>query len=232
MPTFERTLETARYEIKAVCNEIDLPQVRAWVYLHPDVFVETYPPRQVNTLYFDTYDLDCFSDHLNGATRRSKLRFRWYGQDYAAVEGALELKCKENYLGWKLHIPIPETFDLTSISWRQLIDQLQEHARDVALVYLRSRDRPALLNSYVREYYESIDGQVRVTIDHHHHVYDQLTYSAPNLAFRLPDERRVVVEVKSSAHSPRRASSVLSCFPFQVEQHSKYLDGMMNSPYV
>ena len=96
-------------------------------------------------------------------------------------------------------------------------------------VYLHSRDRPTLLNSYVREYYESIDRQIRVTIDHDHHIYDQFTYPAPNLEFRLPDENRVVIEVKSSARSPRRVSRVLSRFPFRVEQYSKYLDGVINS---
>ncbi len=88
--------KSLRYEVKMTCSEIHLPDARAWINLHPDLFSEAYPPRQVNSLYFDTRDLDCLNDNLIGTGQRKKLRLRWYGAGYDAVQGTLELKCKSN----------------------------------------------------------------------------------------------------------------------------------------
>jgi len=225
----DRSLENARYEVKMTCDEIHLPAVRAWIRLHPDAFIEAYPPRQVNTLYFDTYAMDSFVDHLNGTPSRSKLRFRWYGREHSAVQGTLELKYKENNLGWKTTVLVSAPLDLTAISWQGLIDRLRDHAEGLMAVHLGGQDRPSLLSSYVREYYESIDRQIRITIDHDLEVYDQLAYAAPNLKFNSPSEECVVVEVKSSALAYRRVSGTLSRFPLRVERHSKYLTGVLNS---
>ena len=43
-----------RYEVKLTCDELHLETVRSWVKLHHMGFVETYPPRYVSNLYFDT----------------------------------------------------------------------------------------------------------------------------------------------------------------------------------
>ena len=55
----------------------------------------------VNSLYFDTYEVGCLTDNLFGVSDRTKLRFRWYGDDFRRVRGHLELKGKSNQLGWK-----------------------------------------------------------------------------------------------------------------------------------
>jgi hypothetical protein len=81
----------------------------------------------------------------------------------------------------------------------------------------------------MREYYESLDRLVRVTIDYDQVVYEQITYPAPNVTFRAPIERRVVIEVKSDSTLHRRVSNVLSSLPLQVERNSKYVNGLIDS---
>jgi hypothetical protein len=81
----------------------------------------------------------------------------------------------------------------------------------------------------MREYYESVDHLVRVTIDYDHAVYEQFTYSVPNLTVRAPVEEQNVVEVKSDATLSRRVSDVLSSLPLQVRRNSKYVNGMVGS---
>jgi len=220
---------STRFEVKMTCNEIYLPDVHSWIQLHPDVFIEAYPPRRVNNLYLDTYETDCLNDHLDGANERSKLRFRWYGQGLSAVQGILELKCRTNRLGWKEQCPIPVTFDLTTISWGDLTGQIREHVDGILAVWLSHRNQPTLINNYTREYYESIDHQIRVTIDYDQVVYEQIMHSTPNFMFRAPIERRVVIEVKSDPALHRRVSNALSCLPLQVERNSKYINGLMDS---
>jgi hypothetical protein len=222
-------MESLRYEIKSTCDEIYLPDVRAWVNLHPDAFIETYPPRQVNSLYFDTREIDCLTDNLIGTGQRRKLRFRWYGDSYSAVRGALELKHKSNQLGWKERYPIPFTVDLTTISWNTFLEHMRVHVHGPFSVWLSYLNQPVLINRYTREYYETMDQQVRVTIDYDQVAYEQIVHLTPNLAIKasLPDH--VVVEVKAGAAQHRRVSNVLSSFPLRVSRNSKYVNGLIES---
>jgi uncharacterized protein (UPF0218 family) len=81
----------------------------------------------------------------------------------------------------------------------------------------------------MREYYESIDHQVRVTIDYDLIAFEQVMYTAPNLIVKAPIPKPVVVEVKSDAKLHRRVSNVLSSFPLVVGRNSKYVNGVMDS---
>ena len=72
-----------RYELKQTYSELFLPELRSWVQMHPAGFRTAYPPRWVNSIYFDTPDLDSFNDHIAGVPVRRKLRYRWYGEDCA-----------------------------------------------------------------------------------------------------------------------------------------------------
>lgn len=222
-------LEARRYEIKMTCDEVLLPDVRAWVRLHPDAFFEAYPARQVNNLYLDTPEVQCLGDNLLGASQRCKVRFRWYGTDYRAVQGTLELKCKLNQVGWKERCPVPVTLDLETISWDECLRHLERHATGEMALWLSRIDRPTLLNCYAREYYESMDRQIRLTIDHSQKVYEQISYPGLNLVARSPIESRLVVEVKCNPDLHRRLSNVLSSLPLQVERNSKYVNGLLSS---
>lgn len=219
-------MDSTRYEIKLTCDEQYLPNVRSWVRLHPDAFSVAYPPRQVNSLYFDTYESSCLNDNLIGVSYRKKLRFRWYGTDYAVVKGVLELKCKSNQLGWKEHRAIPTVFDFSTITWYDLMQQLKEHADDQFAVWLAMADRPTLINSYWREYYESTDQQLRVTIDYDQRAWEQVSYNRPNLNVGSLLEKLVVVEVKSDAALYHRVSNALTAFPAQVSRNSKFVNGV------
>ena len=222
-------MTSTRYEVKMVCDETCLPDVHAWVNMHSEMFVETYPPRQVNSLYFDTRQADSLNDNLIGVSERSKLRFRWYGPDYSSVTGCLELKCKTNQLGWKARHPIPLEFDLTTWTWAAFVHKLREQVDGPFAIWLLATDQPVLINSCMREYHESIDHQVRVTVDRDVAAYEQVTYSAPNLRIQAPPAHQVIVEVKCDAGLYRRLSNVLSSFPLQVTRHSKYVDGLTRS---
>ena len=222
-------MTSTRYEVKMICEEMYLPDVRAWVNMHSEMFVEAYPLRQVNSLYFDTRQADSLNDNLIGISERSKLRFRWYGTDYSSVTGNLELKCKSNQLGWKMRYAIPFEFDLTTWTWTAFVQQVRVQVDGLFAAWLLATDQPVLINSCMREYHESIDHQVRVTVDRDVASYEQVMYAAPNLLIQAPPAHQVIVEVKCDAGLHRRLSDVLSSFPFQVTRHSKYVDGLTRS---
>jgi len=222
-------LAAKRYEIKMTCDEVFIPDVRSWLRLHPDAFFEAYPSRQVNNLYLDTPEATCLNDNLLGARERSKLRFRWYGRGCCAVQGSLELKCKLNQLGWKVRCPGPMTLDLATITWDECMQHLGRYATSEIALWLSRVDRPTLLNSYVREYYESMDREIRITIDYGQQFYGQILYAAPNLTIRSPVTSTLVLEVKCDPHLHRRLSNVLSGLPLQVARNSKYVNGLLGS---
>jgi hypothetical protein len=222
-------MKPIRYEIKSTCDEIYLPDVRSWVNLYPGAFIEAYPPRQINSLYFDTREMECLIDNLFGVDQRRKLRFRWYGDNHSAVRGTLELKCKSNRLGWKERYPIPYTVDLTTMSWQALLERMRAHVDGPFSIWLSYLSQPVLINSYIREYYETMDRQIRVTIDYNQVAYEQIVHLTPNLTIKAPVPSRIVVEVKADAALHRRVSNVLSSFPLQVGRNSKYVNGVIES---
>lgn len=218
--------DAARYEVKLACAPEHLPQVRAWICVHPALFVATYAPRQVNNIYLDTLAADDLGAHLSGIGRRQKLRFRWYGEGHTAVQGNLELKCRSGRLGWKQQVPIPHRFDLSRISWQEWMSQVRAHADGAALAWLSSVERPTLINAYRREYFEAGEGQIRLTLDHPMQVYDQIAYASPNLLFAVPVARQIIVEIKASLAHWRRLPEILSRFPLRATRNSKYVSGM------
>jgi len=222
-------MQSRRYELKMVCAETHLPDVRAWVRIHPALFFERYPPRRVNSLYFDTLEGDCVTANLLGLSDRQKLRLRWYGKNCASVQGILELKCKESQLGWKEYFPLESTLDLTTISWPELMQHLRQEVSGPFAIWLSHIHQPLLITSYTREYYESMDRQVRATIDYDLKAYDQVRYPMPNLVCQAAIDNVVVVEVKADAQLHRRVSNILSSFPMQVVRNSKYVNGIMGS---
>jgi hypothetical protein len=90
-------------------------------------------------------------------------------------------------------------------------------------------ERPALLNGYRREYYESRDHQVRITIDYDLVAYEQFMHLSPNLVNTAPIPGQTVVEVKADPALHRRLSNVLSSLPLQVSRNSKYVNSILDS---
>jgi len=224
-----RYAEGARYEVKMTCDATYLSDMRAWIRSHPDSFVEAYRPRRVNSLYLDTYGADCFGESIVGVNHRTKVRFRWYGDDHASASGVVELKRRSGRVGWKESHEIAGEFDLTAMSWLHFVRQLQSRADDRLVPWLSTACQPMLITSYMREYYESIDGQVRLTLDHDLAAYEQVMQLTPNLSMRAPDLNRIIVEVKGDAALHRRLSAVLSSLPLVVARNSKYVNGITAS---
>jgi hypothetical protein len=71
-----------------------------------------YPSEQINSLYFDTPDLDQYERSASGDFRKDKVRIRWYGEDAkSSVTQAIfiELKSKQGFATTKqrLELQVP-----------------------------------------------------------------------------------------------------------------------------
>ena len=215
-----------RYEIKLVVNEVHLPRVRSWLRLHPACFTRAFPHRQINNIYFDTPELDSYSENLSGISLRRKLRLRWYGQNQRNITGTLELKCKQSLQGWKVSQPILSRLDLTGRSWQQIREQLRSELKSELLDYFDRYSWPVLMNAYQRNYYLSFDGKTRVTLDFGITSYDQRLSPLPNLHRAVLPSGNMVIEVKADRENQTFLSEVMGSLPLRVGKHSKYAIAM------
>jgi len=223
----------ARYEFKIPCDPTLLPEIAAWVRLHPAHWRVSYPPRQVNNVYFDSPDLHDFNANLSGVGRREKLRLRWYGPDVTRIAAAqLERKCKEGLAGWKEMAFFVGTLDLPGAAWPALLATLRAGLAAPARLWLDARAGPVLINSYQRAYYETPDGALRLTLDTQLRAYEQRASLAPNLTRRALQPELMVVELKGPVDdsSTQRIAQVLQAFPLRVGRFSKYLHGLLGTP--
>jgi hypothetical protein len=216
-----------RYEIKLVCPAVVAPQVRALVHLHPEGFRVAYPPRWVNSVYFDSFDVEGVMDNLDGASERDKLRWRWYGPDWPIERSHLELKRKRGMAGFKELCSIGAAFDPRQATWHEALAFLRRHADDNFRVWLSQISCATILTRYEREYYASPDGEIRLTLDTRLSTLDQRFSRRPNLNRPSPPPGTMLIELKAEASQAQRLSQVINALPFRRERNSKYVNGFL-----
>ena len=144
-----------------------------------------------HTTYFDTPELGCYRDHLQGRRRRYKVRTRRYDVDGPTM---LEVKLKgaagrTEKARWSYSSSVPERLDEPGLA---LVDgALREaYGRPVAEPLVRS-----VATTFDRVNLVDVERQERITID------VGFTASAHDQVSRF-DDRRAIVEIKA----PVRAS--------------------------
>ena len=131
-----------------------------------------YPEEQVNSLYFDTDDLEQYVKSASGEFRKNKVRIRWYHtlDDYREeVPIFLELKSREGFSSskqrQKLQAPVQhlETASLSNgvIPMTTIIDTLAGFGH-----YLKTPVRPIIVISYWRYRLTELLTGMRVTLDY------------------------------------------------------------------
>ena len=219
--------EDARYELKFVAEATRYRELENWIHMHPAGFRTSYPPRQINNIYFDTSDLFAFGENLTGASNRSKARLRWYGDSDRPEKTVLEIKRRRNHLGWKHHFS-GGALDLTGGRWPKICRNLRGELPPEGRFWLDLYPEPTLINRYHRQYFESPDGRLRATLDFRQRVLDQRLRGSPNLRkyANLPDT--LVVEIKFHRAHLALGSEVVRGIPIRVSRNSKYVIGVQS----
>lgn len=173
-------------------------------------FKETYPERQVNSIYYDTESLDNFWDNENGHEKRAKLRIRWYGEDLEPNKNAaVELKMKMGLAGSKIREKINGDID-------PRIEEMFKTTQPVVKIY------------YKRRYYESIDRKIRMTVDFditYQGILNSRNFSRPYT------EPGCVVEIKYDTSLDDEISNITQIFGHRIDKFSKYARGIFACYY-
>jgi VTC domain len=218
--------QDARLEIKFVADASHTAAIVNWFELHPACFGDSFPARWVNNVYFDTHDYHAFRQNLLGSSSRQKVRYRWYGQDELPSRGALEIKCRRNFFGWKLCCAIDSAPCLPGDSWRDVRRKLLPQLTVAGRVWLEANPQAVILNRYFRRYLVSHDNRVRVTIDDQQSVYDQRYKPYPNVRHAANLPTIVIVELKLDRVDRAHGARVIQGLPLRVSRHSKYVIGV------
>lgn len=219
----EGTRQEPRYEVKMALDEEQLADARTRIALAPGAMRRQHPTRALNSVYFDTDRLDTYWANLAGASEREKVRLRWYGDALPQGPVRFEVKRKAGVYGWKLVQGVPAP-DLRR-PWPEVVRHLEGALEPALAVWLRTHPRPVLFNRYEREYYATLDGRVRITLDSGNAVYDQAG-PRPNLTRRTPGGGTAVLEGKAGWRDRELLEVVLQSFPYRVTRNSKYLNGV------
>jgi SPX domain protein involved in polyphosphate accumulation len=214
-----------RQELKFLIPAEDRYRALCWIWHSDAGFYREYPDRQVNNIYFDSYNYDAYGENLSGTTSRKKIRYRWYGLSLTPTVGAMELKYKRNYFNWKRVHKINEIIFCENASWHSIRRELMLQLPRELCHHLQQSPVPVLVNRYQRSYFRSRENGTRITLDTGLSFYKQGRVS-PNFTRKISLLSNIILEVKFPIHLKNQVLELMSGFPFPLSRCSKYCVGV------
>jgi hypothetical protein len=217
-----------RLEVKEVFKCEDLRLLDRAIKLSSFSFRKTFPTRRVNSVYFDTIKMDLLTQSLEGNRDRKKIRIRWYGDKKKECDATLEIKNKKGVVSWKNLYEKQIVVNPTANRWSNLFkyDSDNLYLKNTFKLYL-----PASIVSYKRDYYESRNKKIRITIDKDLRTYQQLSRLKVNFSRFKDHSSLVIMEVKTSYDEEKMLKYVLQDFPFSAKRFSKYCESLLPQTY-
>ena len=220
------TVDTFRFERKFVIPPDSINYIEHIIKQNTAIFTETFYPRFVNNIYFDTQSFRFFNENIDGVSARKKIRIRWYGDLDGEVQNPiLEFKQKSGLLGIKRYYPL-HGFKLGEIFkpgfFSNLFGKSSLELFDKDLLLSLT---PTLINRYYRKYFQSVDQKFRITLDSD---LEYFPVSSPNHFQErlLRNPFYMIMELKYDKTYQTEASDVTQQFLFRVSKNSKYVRGV------
>ena len=219
-----------RSEIKFVCYQHNYFLLKNWIKLHKFNFFKEYEDRNVNNIYFDSFNYKAFNDNLTGLPSRLKVRYRWYGElfsENSTNEGSLEFKFRKNIYGYKKVFKIKDlTLNMNS-KWSDIKNKiLNALTPEYKILYDRNSEK-ILINQYKREYFISRNKKIRITLDKNIKIFDQrFTFDKPNFKFKNYTQDYSVMEFKFNKEDKILLNDLDISVPIKASRNSKYINGV------
>ena len=175
-------------------------------------FTKYFVPREISSIYLDTLNFDFAKDNINGVSRRKKIRFRWYNDDYSKIY--LEEKNKQNFFVKK---NISKAIDFATK--KDLVQNLKEYLLNLDKIHNNFNYQFILKTNYLRSYWISNDKKIRATID------TNLNTSPINNLSRRLELNETILELKFSPSNEKffRNLFIQNNFNLRSKKYSKYL---------
>jgi len=218
-------ITSKRVELKHLMQLRHLHRVEASLLASPLRFNESFPPREINSLYFDTPDFKTINESFSGISTRAKHRFRWYGKLTGTTSPTYEIKCKKGHLSWKVLTPLKFPIDTEASDWEKALTD--NNGVSSSRIISLPGSRPVSIVTYYRRYYESANGRVRVTLDNEISFLDQTILSRPNFSHVRNSPEKLVVEIKLSPKDSALLEELKRTLDFVPQRFSKYCESLL-----
>jgi len=218
-----------RKEIKFKVFIKDIGKFYSWLLNSP--FKKSYEDRRVNSLYYDTYNLDFANDNITGLSKRIKIRARWYSKydqnflnDFCKDKNfKFEVKRKVNNLSDKVFLlevscNKEDTFLKRQNFLKKKLNQAISNYSIISKLLLRN----IIFVGYKREYYQHFfSPNIRLTIDKD--IACSISNQLPNSKKSIISNNYIIVEFKFEYNMEKLVTQLLKNFPFRRIRSSKYL---------
>ena len=217
--------EKSRFERKFMIQDMHYHEIVQQVRNNRAAFLPLHHPRYINNIYFDTNDMDFFTDNVSGKGCRKKARIRWYGDLMGNItKPVLEFKMREGMVGNKLSFPLKPFILDNNFTGDYIQDIFRSSDLPDWTEAIMMMLKPTLLNRYLRQYFISFNHNFRLTID------DDLRYfgigSGLNNFMEKHSCDNVIVELKyDQVHDGKDAAYITNNLPFRLTKSSKYVNG-------
>lgn len=220
---------SVRREIKFKIFIKDTGKFYSWLYNSP--FKKKYNNRSVNSLYYDTINLDFANDNISGQSNRIKIRTRWYADNNKnfldefckSKYFRFEIKRKKNNYSDKIFFPKQYTEQKNSVIEQRTFLKKElnnELSKFSELSHLILKD--TVFVGYNREYFEHIFlDNIRLTIDKD--LSCLICSKIPNIKNTKIANNFIIVELKFNQKNENQVKNILKAFPFRQIRSSKYL---------
>ena len=192
----------------------------------PFMIKRKYNSRQVNNIYLDTQVNQSLVDHLDGINKRYKCRIRWYGNFYDFNSPVLEFKMKINQVTEKKKIFLNNKprnkFDTNKEYFLNfLIKQLEEKK----IVNFIKNQNISRIIIYKRDYYESLNRNIRFTIDKDLEYKLWINNKIKNDTSRnFMHKNFNIIEAKYDFKLKYILPFLISAFKLKSQSYSKFVD--------
>lgn len=223
-----------RYEIKYTIPVAALPALKGDLerFLAKDAYGGDKGFYSIASLYFDTPDLDCYRNKLDGLLFRRKLRIRVY-PELDDGKAFVEIKQRVNRTVQKrrLQMTLKDAYAMCSGSMHFKLSEAddQEVADEVHFLVTALRLKPKNVIAYTRQAYvgHTVDPGLRLTFDTLVRTraasFDLEQHRKMQLAFPAA---RAIMEVKANERVPHWLLSMLARHQCTLTRVSKYCCGI------
>jgi SPX domain protein involved in polyphosphate accumulation len=185
----------------------------------------------IYSVYFDTLDLQTFSNKMAGLQHRRKFRVRSYNSNVKLSEPVfLEVKEKNGNRIFKRRTPLSLEQVLSLAEDRKSLEIKNSVYEEWKYELIKGNLRPSLLNYYKRlAFVSDVYPGLRITIDR------DVSYSRTNsLDFSLPTKKvswaheKSVIEIKFDSFVPSFVVDMIRRYGLTAEPVSKYADAIIS----
>ncbi len=191
--------------------------------IRSNLFFRThYPSRNVNSIYFDTHNYTSIRQNLDGVSNKKKIRIRWYGDKDIITKPVLEIKSKKGFETKKESSTIKE-LDNVKLSDLDIIkEKLNKKIKSKKII------NPILTTHYEREYFISLNGKIRATVDYN--LKSIFLNNSIQIDIVKNFNNTCILEFKYSTSLDKYVRENLKDITLRLSKNSKFVNSAMERP--